>query len=153
MLRTSLLWLLAGVGIGAAMLVDRALPGQWRAWLAPSHAHMLFVGWFLQFALGVAYWLLPRRRSPERPLGYGVRAAFAAAIALNLGLLLRVAAEPLERAGLLNDATLAVLGASALLQLGAAMVFVAQFWPRLGARPVRGRAADGRVQPNAEPTS
>ena len=138
MLRTSLIWLLAGVGIGAAMLVDRALPGQWRAWLAPSHAHMLFVGWFLQFALGVAYWLLPRRRSPERPLGYHERAASLAVVALNLGLLLRVAAEPLERAGLVSDATLAALGVSAFLQLGAVLVFVAQLWPRLGARPARG---------------
>ena len=95
MLRTSMLWLLAGVAIGAAMLVDRVLPGQWRAWLAPSHAHMLFVGWFLQFAVGIAYWLLPRRRSPARPLGYHEQAATLAVIALNLGLLLRVAAKPL----------------------------------------------------------
>ena len=139
MLRASLLWLLAGVGIGAALLVDRALPGQWRAWLAPSHAHMLFVGWFLQFALGVAYWLLPRRRSPARPLGYYERAAALAAAALNLGLLLRVAAEPLERAGVVTDATLMPLGLSALLHVGAVLVFVAQLWPRLGARAVRGR--------------
>ena len=139
MLRTSLLWLLAGVGIGAAMLVDRALPGQWRAWMAPSHAHMLFVGWFLQFALGVAYWLLPRRRSPERPLGYHERGATLAVIALNLGLLLRMAAEPIERAGMIGSATLAVLGLSALLQFGAVLVCAVQLWPRLGARAVRGR--------------
>lgn len=139
MLRASLLWLLAGVGIGAAMLVDRALPGQWRAWLAPSHAHMLFVGWFLQFALGVAYWLLPRRRSPARPLGYHERAAALAAAALNLGLLLRVAVEPLERAGVVTDATLTMLGLSALLQFGAVLIFAAQLWPRLGPRAVRGR--------------
>jgi hypothetical protein len=50
MLRAALTWLLVGVVIGAAMLTDRALPGQWRLWMAPSHAHMLFVGWFLQFA-------------------------------------------------------------------------------------------------------
>jgi hypothetical protein len=100
---------------------------------------MLFVGWFLQFALGVAYWLLPRRRSPERPLGYHERAASLAMIALNLGLLLRVAAEPLERAGHASAATLAGLGLSALLQLGAVLVFAIQLWPRLGPRPVRGR--------------
>lgn len=69
MVRLALLWLLAGFTIGGAMLVDRALPGAWRAWLAPSHGHMLFVGWFLQFALGIAYWLLPRKRSPEKPMG------------------------------------------------------------------------------------
>jgi len=78
MLRAALLWLLAGVVIGGAMLTDRALPGQWVLWMAPSHAHILFVGWFLQFAVGVAYWLLPRKRTPARPLGYGERAAFIA---------------------------------------------------------------------------
>lgn len=55
MVRSALLWLVAGIVVGGLMLVDRAIPGDWRAWLAPSHGHMLFVGWFLQFALGIAY--------------------------------------------------------------------------------------------------
>jgi hypothetical protein len=139
MLRASLTWLLAGFVIGAAMLTDRAMPGQWRVWMAPSHAHMLFVGWFLQFAVGVAYWLLPRRRSAERPLGYRERAAYFAVVALNLGLGLRIIAEPAERTGRGNDVTLALLGASALLQVAAAFVFVTQLWPRVGPRPMRGK--------------
>src|SRR5688572_11046529 len=106
MLRAALTWLLTGFVIGAAMLTDRALPGQWQLWMAPSHAHMLFVGWFLQFAVRVAYWLLPRRRSPERPLGYRQRAAYFAAGALNLGLVLRIIAEPAERTGRQSDVTM-----------------------------------------------
>jgi hypothetical protein len=120
------------------MLTDRALPGQWRLWMAPSHAHMLFVGWFLQFAVGVAYWLLPRRRSTERPLGYWERAAYVAVIALNLGLVLRIIAEPAERTGNESDGTLVLLIASALLQVAAALIFVTQLWPRVAARPIRG---------------
>jgi hypothetical protein len=139
MLRAALTWLLAGFVIGAAILTDRALPGQWRLWMAPTHAHILFVGWFLQFAVGVAYWLLPRRRSTERPLGYRERAAYLAFVALNLGLVLRIIAEPAERAGLANDVTLALLGASALLQVAATLVFVIQLWPRVGPRPMRGK--------------
>jgi hypothetical protein len=139
MLRAALTWLLAGFVVGAAMLTDRALPGQWRLWLAPTHAHIVFVGWFLQFAVGVAYWLLPRRRSTERPLGYRERAAYLAFVALNLGLVLRIIAEPAERAGLANDVTLALLGASALLQVAATLVFVIQLWPRVGPRPMRGK--------------
>jgi len=100
---------------------------------------MLFVGWFLQFAIGVAYWLMPRRRSVERPLGYGERIAALAVAALNLGLVLRIITEPAERAGLANDVTLALLGASALMQVVAALVFVTQLWPRVGPRPVRGK--------------
>jgi hypothetical protein len=137
MLRASLLWLLTGVLIGAAMLTDRALAGQWVLWMAPSHAHMLFVGWFLQFVIGVAYWLLPRKRTPERPLGYQERVAYGAAAALNLGLVLRVLAEPAERTGLGNDITLSLLVASALLQVAAVAVFVTQLWPRVGPRQIR----------------
>jgi hypothetical protein len=99
MLRLALGWLLLGFVIGAAMLVDRELPGQWRRWLSPGHGHMLFVGWFLQFAVGVAYWLLPRKRSPEQPIGYAERPAYLAVIALNTGLILRVGGEARERAG------------------------------------------------------
>jgi hypothetical protein len=139
MLRASLTWLLTGFVIGAVMLTDRALPGQWRLWMAPSHAHMLFVGWFFQFAIGVAYWLMPRRRSTERPLGYGERAAYLAVVALNLGLGLRIIAEPAERTGHESDRTLVLLIASSLLQVAAALIFVTQLWPRVAARPIRGK--------------
>jgi hypothetical protein len=137
MLRAALTWLLAGFVIGAAMLTDRALPGQRRLWMAPTHAHILFVGWFLQFAIGVAYWLLPRRRSTERPLGYGERAAYFAVVALNLGLGLRIIAEPTERIGQGSALTLLLFIASALLQVAAALIFVIQLWPRVGPRSIR----------------
>jgi hypothetical protein len=136
MLRASLCWLLGGAVIGGLMLTDRAVPGPWLL-LAPSHAHMLFVGWILQFAIGVAYWLLPRKRLPTRRLGYAERPAWTAGIALNLGLLARVIAEPIERAGSGSAATLALLAASALLQVTAIAIFVSQLWPRLAPRTIR----------------
>jgi hypothetical protein len=71
--------------------------------------------------------------------GLQERAAYLAFVALNLGLVLRIIAEPAERAGLANDATLALLGASALLQVAATLVFVIQLWPRVGPRPMRGK--------------
>jgi hypothetical protein len=145
MVRGSLLWLLGGVFVGAAMLTDRSLPGNWRVWAQPSHIHMLFVGWFLQFALGVAYWLLPRKRTTARPLGYDERLALAAVIGLNLGLLLRVVAEPVERTGHDGTATFWALTLSAVLQVAAVAIFVSQLWPRVGARPrTRAQHADGR---------
>ncbi len=147
MLRASLLWLVAGVIVGGLMLTDRALPGQWALWLAPSHAHMLFVGWFLQFVVGVAYWLLPRKRTPARPLGYAERIAWGAATALNLGLIARVIAEPVERTGQGTGLTLALLAASALLQVGAALTFATQLWPRVGPRPMRKKDKDQDQEP------
>lgn len=139
MVRLSLGWLLSGFVIGALMLVDRAVPGAWRAWLAPSHGHMLFVGWFLQFALGIAYWLLPRKRSPDRPLGYDERISWIGVGALNVGLALRMLGEPLERMGHGSLVTLAALFGSAALQLAAVLVFVMQIWPRMGLRQLRPR--------------
>jgi hypothetical protein len=137
MLRASFIWLLAGIIIGALMLIDRSLPGQWRLWAAPTHGHLLFVGWFLRFAMGIAYWLLPRRRSPDRPAGYHERFATIAVMGLNLGLFLRVIGEPVERAGHAGDGTLSLLTASAGLQVVAVAVFVVQLWPRVGPRATR----------------
>jgi hypothetical protein len=138
MVRTSFAWLVAGVLLGGLMLTDRVVPGEWRLWGGPTHSHLLFVGWFVQFVVGIAYWLLPRRRSPDRPLGYREGAALLAAGALNVGLLLRVAAEPAERIGRDGGWTQAVLALSAVLQVAAVVVFVAQLWPRVGPRPIRG---------------
>ncbi len=146
MVRLSLGWLLAGFVIGGAMLVDRAAPGAWRAWLAPSHGHMLFVGWFLQFALGIAYWLLPRKRSPARPLGYHERFAFLGVGALNAGLVLRLFSEPLERTGQGTTVTVTMLFASATLQVVAALIFVLQLWPRISVRQIRPRQQEAKRQ-------
>ncbi|MCC6312901.1 MAG: hypothetical protein IT337_02720 [Thermomicrobiales bacterium] len=137
MVRASLVWLLLGVVIGGLMLNDALLPGQWVAWFVPTHAHMLFVGWFLQFVLAIAFWLLPRKRSEAAPQGYNERVAAVAAAALNLGLLLRVAAEPATRAGSGGGWTTVFLAASALLQVGAAVYFAGSLWPRTAARAPR----------------
>ena len=83
MVGAGLLWLLLGMVLGGAMLLARLVPADWVAWFAPTHGHILFVGWFLQFALGVAFWLLPRRRTPRHPLGYNERAALAAPLRGN----------------------------------------------------------------------
>ena len=141
MVRLALIWLLVGFIVGGLMLVDREIPGDWRLWAQPTHGHMLFVGWFLQFALGIAYWLLPRKRSPERPFGYDKRLAYAAVAALNLGLLCRVLAEPLERSGHASNGTIGLLALSAVLQIFAAAIFVLQIWPRVAARTPRAQVS------------
>jgi hypothetical protein len=137
MARASFLWLLAGAVAGATMMIDEALPGAWRAWLGPTHGHALFVGWFVQFAIGVAYWLLPRRRTPARPIGYRERLALTAVALLNAGLLLRVVAEPAQRSRHDGDWITVMLGCSGALQVAAFAVFVAQLWPRVAPRIVR----------------
>jgi len=161
MVRLSLGWLLSGFVVGGVMLVDRVAPGAWRAWFAPGHGHMLFVGWFLQFVLGIAFWLLPRKRSPDRPLGYNERLSWLAVSALNIGLMSRIFSEPFERVGKGNTVTITALFVSAVLQGLAALVFVMQLWPRVSVRQVRprpqnagqGAAAERRIRPNGKKVS
>ncbi len=139
MVRAALCWLVAGAVVGGLMLLDGTLPGPLVAWFAPSHAHMLFVGWFLQFVIGVAYWLLPRKRTPAQPLGYDDRLGMLAMLALNAGLLLRIGAEPIQRMGLGSALTQFALGGSALLQVTAIFIFATQLWPRVGPRVPRSK--------------
>ncbi len=149
MVRIALCWLLAGFVVGAMMMADARLPGAWRAWMGPTHGHMLFVGWFLQFTLGIAFWLLPRSRTPERPFGYRERLAFTAVALLDVGLLLRVAAEPAQRSGHQGAWIDGALIASGLLQLAAAGIFVVELWPRLAARQRRLPAPAAGTKPVA----
>lgn len=132
--KTSLIWMLAGFVIGGLMLVDHMVPGNWRAWLLPTHGHMLFVGWFVQFVIGIAFWLLPRKRRPELPLGYGEHKAFIALAMLNVGLAMRVIAEPLWRDRQEGWWIDSLLAGSSILQVAAIFIFVTQMWPRIYGR-------------------
>jgi len=120
MIRVALLALTAGATLGALMLAVPAIPGvaRWR----PLHAELLLVGWTVQLAFGVAYWILPRFRSgPER----GHEALGWAAFALvNVGVLL----VGLGR-GAADGEMWALAGRSA--EGLAAAAFVAQAWPRV----------------------
>lgn len=137
MVRAALIWLTVGFLVGATMLADATVPGDWRFWFAPTHGHILFVGWFLQFAVGIAYWLLPRQRTDERPFGYNERAALLSFAILNTGLLLRVAAEPAPRIGYLTELSEPVLVVSALAHVAAIAIIVVQLWGRIIPRPPR----------------
>lgn len=143
MVKAALVWLVAGIVVGGLMLVDRGIPGRWRVWMTPTHGHMLFVGWFVQFVIGIAYWLLPRKRRPELPVGYREWPAFVAMGLLNVGLGLRVIAEPMERTGHGGDVSLGLLFVSAIFQVVAVIVFVAQLWPRVYGRGKLGKPAAG----------
>lgn len=130
--RTALLYFIAALGLGTALLVRplvRAAPLLSAAW--PGYLHLLTVGWITQLIIGVAYWLFPRpeRSRPAPP----DRLGWAAYILLNAGLLLRVAAEPVT---IVHPASGVrwLLPLAGIMQLGAAVAFVLLVWPR-----VRGR--------------
>ena len=59
-LRLALVWWGVGLLLGALILAREALGWPALAAAIPAHAEMVLVGWMIQFALGVAYWILPR---------------------------------------------------------------------------------------------
>ena len=121
MIRAALLSLAGGAALGALLLAGPGLGAELTRW-RPLHAELLLMGWTVQFALGTAYWILPRfRQGRERgreELGW---AAFAL---INLGVLL----TGLGRSGLGPDGW-ALGGRSA--EALAAVAFAAQAWPRV----------------------
>lgn len=91
MIRTALIHLAIGFALGALLLAQRGMtPGQPIPRLRPAHIELLLLGWTVQLAMGVAFWILPRFRSgaergDERPawLAYGLLNAGVVVVALG----------------------------------------------------------------------
>lgn len=87
MIRAALLHLGVGFSLGALLLSNKGLVYSGLIWaLLPLHIECVLIGWTLQLAMGVAFWILPRflhgaPRGDERPavLAFGL---------LNAGVLL-----------------------------------------------------------------
>jgi cbb3-type cytochrome oxidase subunit 1 len=87
LIRTALVYLVVGFGLGAVMLACKVMPSTLAliAPLRPLHVEFLTLGWTVNLALGVAYWILPRRaRDGERG---GEIAVALVWVVLNAGVL------------------------------------------------------------------
>ena len=129
MVRTALIWLAVGYAIGGLLLTQKGYPiANWVWSLRYTHVHILLVGWTVQLACGVAFWILPRldargSRGDER-LVWGCYAA------LNGGVVLGALHDPL--AALAAGPGWAVLPPlMGLLYALAAALFVRHAWPRV----------------------
>jgi cbb3-type cytochrome oxidase subunit 1 len=131
-LRSALTYLVLGMSAGALLLAHRGVPfGGWVPSLRPLHIEFLLIGWTIQLAFGVAFWILPRFRSgAERGRE-----------------LLAWTAYWLLNAGVLTTAIGGTAGALAEVQLAgrmaetfAATAFALHAWPRLKATGVRTHA-------------
>ena len=111
--RLSLIWLVVGAAAGALILGREALGAPAFARGIPGHAEVMLVGWMMQFAFGVAHWILPRRGAA--PAAWPVVAAM---LALNAGVLAVVGGAP-------------VVGR--LLEVAAVIGYGAQAGPRIRA--------------------
>ena len=119
LVRTALLYLVAGTALGGVLLAAPAAGGLgwWRA-----HAELMLFGWVLQLAMGVAYWILPKHAAgPAR--GSEMLAAWIHPL-LNAG----IGISAIAWLALLPPALLA---AGRTLELSAVAAFAVVAWPRV----------------------
>ena len=81
--RASLVYLAIGLTVGMLLLWNKGVPISPYVWmLLPAHIEFLLIGWIVQLALGVAFWILPRWQTQRGD----VRPAWAAFVLLNVGI-------------------------------------------------------------------
>lgn len=129
MIRTALLQLALGSGVGGLLLAEKGLSvAPWLWALRPGHIQMLLVGWLVQLACGVAIWILPRLDSTGDRGNLGL--AWLCYGALNGGVALAALHTPLSLA--LGSGGLGWLPALAgALYAVAAVAAVAHLWRRV----------------------
>lgn len=121
MIRAALLNLGIGFTLGALMLFNKGIPVYPLLWsLLPLHIEVVLIGWIVQLAAGVAYWILPRWYTDRRRVPL-VAAAF---VLINLGVLLVGTAHWLP-----ISHTLRIAGRAA--EMLAVALFAIHAWPRV----------------------
>jgi hypothetical protein len=131
-IKLSLIYLVVALLVGMAVeaRAPLGLPSELNT-LRPVYFHLFMVGWVTQLIFGVIYWMFPKA-SPERTRG-SEAANWATFGLLNVGLILRVVAEPL---GAMRPEAIWgwLLALSALLQWLAGLLFVLNAWARVKVR-------------------
>lgn len=121
--RTALLLLLAAFAAGAWALGTRGSAAPIPPGLRGAHAELALVGWALQLALGVAYWILPKHAAgPPRGDAAPVAASW---LLLNGGVGVAVLGAAAGREG--------AVAAGRLLELLAVALFARHALPRIKA--------------------
>lgn len=127
MIRAALVWLGLGSTIGGLVLSTKGVHWLPRLWLLRSaHVHMLLVGWTMQLACGVAFWILPRLDA--RGSRGDERLVLVCALLLNGG----VGAATAHDLALLGGAQVPwLLLVAGVLYAGAALAFAWHAWARV----------------------
>lgn len=130
MLRAALLQLGIGFTFGALLLANKGVPFEGRIWLLRApHIEIVLLGWTMQLAMGVAFWILPRFTSGRK---YGdERLGWAAFALINLGVFTYGIST------WMGDAAPLVALAGRGMEMLAGALFAVMIWPR-----VKGFGAD-----------
>ena len=121
MVRAALIHLLLGFTFGGLMLANKGMlidPALIR--LLPIHIDMVLLGWVVQLAMGVAYWIAPRWLSDRGD----VRPAVAAYVLLNTGIVLAAV-------GTWFMLGTAILITARVLETLAVVAYAVHLWPRV----------------------
>lgn len=119
--RAALIYLVTGFTLGLLLLIHKGVPIHPALWrLLPAHIEFLLLGWTLQLALGVAFWILPRFYTDRGT----VRLAWLALGLLNAGIWLTVTGFWLD-----DGRALALSGRA--LEAAAVALFAVHAWPRI----------------------
>ncbi len=114
MIRLSLVYLLIAVLLGGLIITHKAIDLHPMLWsLLPVHFELAIWGWLVQFVMGTAFWMFPRklvgkRRGPTTPV-------WAMVVLFNFGLILLVAGPFLSSLPLLSMIGRLCIGFSILL--------------------------------------
>ena len=128
-LRTAIGFLLAGLGLGLWMLIQRELEGRYPGpRLISAHTHVILVGFVMMMILGVALWMFPR---PQRnDVRYRPAFAEAAYWLLTVSTAVRFVGEvlPPGAVGPLQGWLVVLAGSG---QVGALGIFFYNLLPRI----------------------
>lgn len=127
-IRVSLIYFVSGVTVGAFILIQKVIPGPTPLQLLLSHREFLLMGWTVQLAMGVAFWILPRFEGGSVWTYTSKRgneaAALLAFLLLNLGVILSALGPLLGGSELISS-----MGRVA--EAAAVASFAFHAWPRV----------------------
>jgi hypothetical protein len=122
-IRASLVYLATGFTLGALLLIHKGIPLHAVLWrVLPAHIEFLLLGWTLQLAMGMAFWILPRFQQGNAR-GNEALAWWAFGL-LNSGVCLVALSWMLGGPGWIP-----LLGR--VIETAAALAFVGHAWPRV----------------------
>jgi hypothetical protein len=129
MIRSALVWLALGSTFGGLVLFNKGVPIlPWLWTLRAAHIHILLVGWTVQLACGVAFWILPRLdASGSRG---NERLVWLCYWSLNAGVTLAAIYEPSVASMGMAAGEVVYIVVGGLYLIAAAAMFV-HAWPRV----------------------
>ena len=128
-IKTSLIFLLAGLLLGAYLIVAEFAIGRYPSrLLITAHVHILLVGFMLMIVMGVATWMFPRPARDAR----GYRPGLAAVVywVMTVSTAVRGIAE-VTTTFAASDSVRLVIVAGGLGQIAGAALFVVNMWSRV----------------------